>query len=102
MMRFLPALAMFALLGAATNARASCRWFGTQLECPLPSSQLLLGTQVAPEPSYVGGFRPLGLQGSADILNHRAAPKWPFAFELQNIGADPSLCRKFGNETYCY
>jgi hypothetical protein len=96
------ALVVFGLLGTATNVRASCRWFGPQLECALPSSELSLGTQTAAEP-YAGVFRPLGLQASAGILDHRAVPKGPFAFEqLQNIGTDPGLCRKFGSETYCY
>lgn len=101
-MRFLPVLMMLGLLGAATDARASCRWFGTQLECSLPSSQLLLGTQSAAEPSYARDVRPLGLQEGAGLLEQRAAPGRAFAFELQNVGADPSLCRKLGNETYCY
>ena len=101
-MRFLPVLMMLGLLGAATNARASCRWFGTQLECAIPSSQLLLGTQTEAEPSYARGFRPLGLQEGAGFLDQRAVREHAFAFELQNVGADPSLCRKLGNETYCY
>ena len=29
-------------------------------------------------------------------------PEWPLRLELQNFSGDPSLCRKFGNETYCY
>jgi len=31
-----------------------------------------------------------------------AASRRPFEIELQDFGTDPSLCRKIGNETYCY
>ena len=53
------------------------------------------------EPAYAGALRPQPLQRS-DELDASAAPERPFRLDLQNVGVDPGLCRKFGNETYCY
>ena len=97
----LPGLIAFGLLCAATRAPAACRWFGTQLECDLGESQVLIGTQKMAEPAYAGALRPQPLQRS-DELDASAAPERPFRLDLQNVGVDPGLCRKFGNETYCY
>ena len=101
MMRFALALMMgLGLLGAATRAPAACLRFGTQLECDVGGSQLLIGTQAAAAPAYAGALRPQLLQGGA--VDDRPLPRWPFRIELQNVGVDPSLCRRIGNETYCY
>jgi hypothetical protein len=106
MTRFLLALLMaLGLLGAAPRDSAACRWFGTQLECPVGGSQLLIGTQAAAEAPSVNSLRPHGLQGNdglSELLDDRVVPEWPVRLELQNVGVDPGLCRKFGNETYCY
>ena len=105
MTRFLLVLPALALLGAAPRASAACRWFGTQLECPVGGSQLFLGTQAAAEPTYINPLRVQGIQGSDglhEFLDDRAVPRWPLRLDLQNVGVDRSLCRKFGNETYCY
>src|SRR2546426_12212948 len=99
MKRFAPVLMALVLLGAATEAPAACRRFGTQLECDLGGSQLLIGTQAAPAPPYARAPRPQLLQGGD--LDFPPPPRWPFRLELQKAGADPSLCRKIGNETYC-
>ena len=101
MRRFALVLLMaLCVLGAATRAPAACQRFGTQLECDLGGSQLLLGTQAEPAPSYAGALRPQMLQGGD--VDERPLPRWPFRLELQNVGVDPSLCRRIGNETYCY
>ena len=97
---FAPVLMALVLLGAATEAPAACRWFGTQLECDLGGSQLLIGTQAAPAPAYSSALRPQPLQGGD--VDDRPLPRWPLRLELQNVGVDPSLCRRIGNETYCY
>ena len=103
MTRFLlPLLMALGLFGAAPQASAACRWFGTQLECDLSGSQLVLGTQTAAEPAYAGTLRPPLLQGSDGLLGDRVVPEFPFRVEFQSIGQDPGLCRKIGNETYCY
>jgi hypothetical protein len=101
-MRLLPALLAFGLLSAATNAPGACQWFGTQLVCPLGGSQLSMGTQTAVEPTYATAFRPLPFNGSPGLLDNGTLLGSPFRLELQNIGIDPGLCRKVGNETYCY
>src|SRR5438445_11286928 len=102
MMRFALVLMALVLLGTATRAPAACRRFGTQLECALGASQLLIGTQAAAEPAYARTLRPQLLQGGDRLLDDRPPPRWPLRLDLQNVGVDPSLCRRIGNETYCY
>jgi len=102
MTRFLLALMALGLFGATPQASAACRWFGTQLECDLGESQVLIGTQKMAEPAYAGALRPQPLQRSDGLLDARAVPERPLRFDLQNVGVDPGLCRKLGNETYCY
>src|SRR5438552_15338782 len=63
MMRFALVLMALLLLGTATEAPAACRRFGTQLECALARSQLLIGTQAAAAPAYAGALPPPLLQG---------------------------------------
>src|SRR5437867_12956013 len=92
MMRFALVLMALALLGVATRAPAACRRFGTQLECDLGGSQLLIGTQAAAAPAYAGALRPQLLQGGD--ADDRPLPRWPFRLELQNVGVDPTLCRR--------
>jgi len=100
MMRFVLVLMALVLLGTATEAPAACRRFGTQLECDLGASQ--------PADRHASGSRARLRRGSAATaapggdLDFRPRPRWPFRLELQNVGVDPSLCRKIGNETYCY
>ena len=100
MMRFVLVLMALVLLGTATEAPAACRWFGTQVECDLGGSQLLIGTQATPAPAYARSLRPQLLQGGDP--DDRPPSRWPLRLEFQNVGVDPSLCRKIGNETYCY
>lgn len=102
MTRFLPALMALGLLGAAPQASAACWWFGTQLECDVGESQLLLGTQAAADPAYAGTLRPQPIQGSDELLDQGAVSAWPLRLDLQNVGVDPQSCRRIGNETYCY
>jgi hypothetical protein len=106
MTRFLLALLGFGLLAAAPQeALAACRWFGTQLECPIGASQMSIGTQAAAEPTYANPLRPRGLHGSDgldELLDDHAVPEWPVRLDLQNVGVDARLCRKVGNEIYCY
>jgi len=101
-MRFLPALLALGLLSAAANAPAACRSFGTQVVCALGGSQLSIGTQTAVEPTYATTVRPLPFNGSPALLDNSTLLGRPFRLELQNIGVEPDLCRKIGNEAYCY
>src|SRR5881296_2005873 len=100
MMRFALVLLGLVLRGAATRASAAGWRFGAQHECDLGGSQLLIGTQAAPAPAYGSSLRPQLLQGGD--LDDRPLPRWPLRLELQNVGVDPSFCRRIGNETYCY
>src|SRR5437899_661578 len=56
MTRFLLALMALGLFGATPQASAACRWFGTQLECDLGESQVLIGTQKMAEAASVAEF----------------------------------------------
>jgi len=89
-------------LAVASPASAACRLFGTQLECDLGANRVLLGTQRAHEPTYAGSFMPQAFRGTDNLLVIGRALPDSFQLQLQDIGADPSLCRKIGNETYCY
>jgi hypothetical protein len=102
MIRLMPVLIMVCVLAAASHASAACRWFGTQLDCDLGASRVVIGTQAADEPTYARSFRLQPFHGTDRFLDDRAASALPFELELQDIGADPSLCRRIGNETYCY
>jgi len=95
-------LIVLGVLAAAPRGAAACRWFGTQLECDLGASRVVIGTQAADEPTYARPFRPRSFHGDDGLLDQHTAPRLPFEVELQDFGADPSLCRKIGNETYCY
>ena len=95
-------LAVAGLLCLATQALASCGWFGTQLECDLGRGQLLsIGTQRA-EPACDMVLGAFPLQGCAGLPGDREVRGRTLRFEVQNVGADPGLCRRIGNETYCY
>src|SRR3989454_4343100 len=97
MMRFALVLMALVLLGTATEAPAACRRFGTQLECDLGGSQLLIGTQAAPAPAHTNSLRPQLLQGGD--LDDRPPPPRPLPLEFQNVRVDPSLCPRRGNQT---
>jgi hypothetical protein len=102
MKRFLSTLVVFGLLSVTTNASAACRRLGTQLECELGGRQVLIGTQAAAEPSYAQVFRPHQLNGNDGLFDDHPVPDGPLRLELQNVGVDPGLCWKLGNETYCH
>jgi hypothetical protein len=102
MKRLACTLVALGLVAAAPRAWASCRWFGTQLECELGDRQLLIGTQAAADPRYVGAFRAQPLHGGDGLFDERLVTRWPLRMELQNVGTDPGLCWRFGDETYCH
>ena len=101
MKRFPFALAAFALLGLATQSRAACGWFGTQLECDVGRRLVTIGTQKAAAPGCIRPLGALSLQGCVGLPDGNARAR-PVALEVQNVGVNPDLCRRFGNETYCY
>src|SRR5690242_5730341 len=95
-------LTMIALICAAPGTSAACRWFGTQLECDFPTGRVMVGTQAAAEPTY-GTSIPIHAFGAGRGLpGERAASRHALDIQVQDVGADPSLCRTIGNETYCY
>ena len=101
MTRLASAVMALGLLATATPSSAGCRWFGTQLECALGGSQVLIGTQTEDEPAYLRPFPQEGLHGGGALLPDRVAPDRPFQIELQNVGPDPyRLRREIGGEAY--
>jgi len=98
----LPLLIIVGVLAAAPSASAACRWFGTQLECDVGTGRVVIGTQAAERPTYASSFPIRSFQGESGFRDDHAASRRPLEIELQNFGTDPSLCRKIGNETYCY
>ena len=99
-MNRLPVLIMVGVLAAVPRASDACRWLGTQLECDVGSSRVLIGTQLAEEPTHAGSLPILSFRSGAGA-DDRGESRRPFEIELQDFG-DSSLCRKIGNETYCY
>ena len=95
-------LIMVGVLAAAPRASAACLWFGTQLECDVGASRVVIGTQAAGEPTYARSFPVLPFHGDGGIADDHAASRHPLEINLQDFGTDPSSCRKIGNETYCY
>ena len=98
----LPMLIMLAVLATAPRASAACTWFGTQLECDVGTSRVTLGTQTADEPTYARAFPIHSFNGDRGLPDDHAASQRAFEIKLQDFGADPSLCRRIGNENYCY
>ena len=102
MKRILCTLVVLGLVCGAPHAWASCRPFGTQLRCTLGSGLLLIGTQTAPETRRSRMLPVLSLQAADGLFDDRPVGSWPLRLELQNVGTDPGLCWRFGEETYCH
>ena len=96
-----PTLLVLAVLATWSPASGACRGFGTQLECNLGAGRAVIGTQTAAEPRYARAFRLQPLNSAGALPSEPTASARPLELELQNVGADPSLCRQIGNETYC-
>jgi len=95
-------LIMVGMLAVAAHASAACQWFGTQLECGAGTSRVVIGTQAATVPTYARSLPIPSFQGDSGLQEDRAAPWGGFEIDVQDFGTHPSLCRKIGNETYCY
>ena len=97
------ALALLGVLLAAATPALACRWFGSQLECDLGGRHVVIGTQTETAPRYGRTFRPQSLRGDDALLGDRERTVRAFeTIRVQDVGTDPSLCRRIGNETYCY
>jgi hypothetical protein len=97
------ALVVVGVMLLSAPASALCRPFGTQIECEGRESRVVIGTQAARKPAYTRSFWPQPFHGGGGGLgDRRAATDRPVQVDVQDIGTDPSLCRRIGNETYCY
>src|SRR5215470_9542387 len=92
------------LLAGASEASAACGWFGTQLECRLGSSEVVIGTQTADDPVRGTTLRPSALFGGGRLPEDRSQSATRFRLEFQNFVDDPTRCRKIesAEDTYCY
>ena len=102
MKRLLFRLVAVGLVCTSSGAWGACRSFGTQLDCTFGKRHVLIGTQTAPEPRRAGALRPLPLGADQPLLDERPRAGRSFDLEVQNVGNDPGLCWKLGNETYCH
>ena len=93
---------MIGVLGAPPGASAACRWFGTQLQCDVGSTRIVIDTQAAEEPSPASSLPIQSFHGGIGFSHDDAASRAPFESDLQDFATDPSLSRRIGNETYCY
>ena len=98
----LPVLIIAVVLTATPRESGACRWFGTQLECNVGGSRVVIGTQAAAGRSYARSFPAHSFRAEDGFPVDHPPLRQPFAIELQDVGADPGLCRKIGNETYCH
>ena len=97
----LPLLIVLGVLAGPVRADAACLWYGTQLDCQLGDGRLVLGSQTGDPTRGITSLRPQPLQGGGGLLARRPSPA-AIGLSVQDIGTDPSLCRRIGNETYCY
>jgi hypothetical protein len=94
-------LIVLGVLAGPVRADAMCQWYGTQLDCRSGDGRLVIGSQTGDPTRGVTSLRPQTLQGDGGLLTRRPAPA-AIGLSLQDIGTDPSLCRRIGNESYCY
>jgi len=92
---------IMAVLALAPRVWAACRPFGTQLECALGSSRVVIGTQRATPPTCARSFVVLSFDGDVCLQNDPVPAETP-PIRLEDFGTDPQPCRRIGNETYCY
>jgi len=102
MTRFPVLIILAGVLAAAPRTSEACQWFGAQLECHVGASRVVIGTQAAEEPTDALALPVQSLHGERAFPDPRAASRHPFEIELQNFGGDSALCRRIGNEVYCY
>jgi hypothetical protein len=90
------------VLAVAPGASAACRGFGTQIVCDVAGRRMVIGTQTAEEPTDARSLPIRSFHGDNGFPKDRGASRLPFEIRLQDFTGDPRLCRKIGNETYCY
>jgi len=91
-------LALLVLGMAAVPASAACRWAGTQLDCSVGGTPVLIGTPV-------GGDQPdtsPGLQAFDGRLGLGRDSDASFGVTLQHFDPNAIHCWQLGNERYCY
>jgi hypothetical protein len=95
MRRLLPMM-MIGVLGVPHGASAAYRWFGTQLQCDVGSTRIVVGTQAAEEAPPAASLPTQSFHGGVGFPHDDAASRGPFEIDLQDFATDPSLCRRIG------
>ena len=94
---------LLAVIAATPAAAAPCEWFGTRLDCPFASTDVVIGTQTSEDPRRTSSFVPFSFQGGGgDWVKADTSSAGRWRVEVQDIGKDPRLCRRIGGERYCY
>jgi hypothetical protein len=104
-MKRLPLITIVGALAMAVSsspAAAACERYGTQLECVIAGRQVVLGTQTDDAPDDSGSLPLHSLLGAPHLPDARSASAPHVDVDLQDFDADSSMCRRYGNETYCY
>jgi hypothetical protein len=102
-MRF-PALAILGVVLAWSSSPvlAACGLYGSQLRCVTEGRRIVIGTQVDEAPGEATSVPLHALQGGPVFANPRSAWRPHVDIHLQDFSGDPSMCRRYGDETYCY
>src|SRR5262245_54303157 len=93
-------LMLAAGLVTASNVSGACRPSGTQLDCDLGSRRVVIGTQSAAPTTRARPWPTLSFSDDAGFADD-PVPRG-LQIHLQDFAIEPQLCRRIGNETYCY
>jgi hypothetical protein len=103
-MKRFPALAILAVVVAWSSAPvlAACRLYGSQLRCDTEGRRVVIGTQVNEAPGEATSLPLHALQGGPAFADPRSPSRPLVDIHLQDFSGDPSMCKRYGDETYCY
>ena len=103
-MKRFPALAILGVVVAWSSSPvlAACRLYGSQLRCVTDGRRVVIGTQLDQTPGE-STFLPLNaLQGAPAFADVHSVSRPHVDIHLQDFSGDPSMCKRYGDETYCY
>jgi len=102
-MKRFPALAILGVLAwSSPPVLAACDFYGSQLRCVTDGRRVVLGTQVDETPGETTSLPLHALQGGPVFADSRLASRPQVDIHLQDFGDHPSMCKRYGDETYCY
>jgi hypothetical protein len=103
-MKRLLALAIFGVVLAWSSppVLAACRLYGSQLRCDTEGRRVVIGTQVDQAPGAAMSLPLHALQGGPAFADPLSGSRPHVDIQLQDFSGDPSMCKRYGDETYCY